>query len=307
QQHFSALLALSPVPSRNNSSASINLPPCHAPARRNPSPSRSSSTGSTPTLAKKLLRPFRLTRPSDPASAPAFSSTSTTSSSTSLWGSTSLTRVSSASSDRTARPTRLMLNGRTYGAAGKRRDRDLFASARDDEPAFVEWGQAGMGAVAQHSPWARIRQSGEDPLRGRVEDEDKDDGSGMAWVRRRRAEKEREKAREKAEREGEVSASSASSTTGSEGVESDGTEATAPEEEEVDKAHEHDVTMVNVKMPEAEEQTSDDSDDEDEDDVRVFDPCVRSFVDGLVQDADADDVKLTTRGAGVEVVSRHHH
>ncbi|EMD34399.1 hypothetical protein CERSUDRAFT_86521 [Gelatoporia subvermispora B] len=130
------------------------------------------------------------------------------------------------------RPQQRMLNGRVYGA---RRNQDLFASARSDEPEFVEWGYGGMGSVkaataggGAHTVWARVQGSGvsvgaHDPgegwgARGRAATVDgtpasaqavarqravtdpEDDGGGMAWVKKRREQREREK-KEQAEKE----------------------------------------------------------------------------------------------------------
>ncbi len=98
-----------------------------------------------------------------------------------------------------------MLNGRVYGA---RRNPNLFASARDEEPEFVEWGYGGMGSVKGARSagvaganggvnWSRLH--GESDSRAAPAVVDDDDGSGMGWVKRRKEERER-KAREEKER-----------------------------------------------------------------------------------------------------------
>ncbi|OCH89076.1 hypothetical protein OBBRIDRAFT_836065 [Obba rivulosa] len=121
------------------------------------------------------------------------------------------------------RPQQRMLNGRVYGA---RRNQDLFASARSDEPEFVEWGYGGMGSVkaaASTTMWAKVQGSGVSvgahdsggegwgararaasaavdgaPAavaagRSHAATDPEDDGSGMAWLKRRREQREREK------------------------------------------------------------------------------------------------------------------
>jgi hypothetical protein len=100
-----------------------------------------------------------------------------------------------------------MLNGRVYGA--RRLHANPFASARDAEPEFVEWGYGGMGSVKNaagsgSAMWGRLQSQG-GVMVGSVEGapvvEDDDDGSGMAWVRKRREKRERERlAREEAEK-----------------------------------------------------------------------------------------------------------
>ncbi|KAJ7611604.1 hypothetical protein FB45DRAFT_1037256 [Roridomyces roridus] len=113
-----------------------------------------------------------------------------------------------------------MLNGRVYGS----KQANPFASARDEEPAFVEWGYGGMGSVKnqEHAAWGRVTgsasastsaasstitvssaNSGPDvKAKGHVHGmgvvhtgggEEDDDGSGMGWVKRRREAREREK------------------------------------------------------------------------------------------------------------------
>ncbi|KII89288.1 hypothetical protein PLICRDRAFT_603031 [Plicaturopsis crispa FD-325 SS-3] len=100
----------------------------------------------------------------------------------------------------TVRTGTRMLNGRVYGGGrNDLRNKNLFASARDEEPAFVEWGYGGMGSVhAQHSVWGKLQSTGsavggDAPGRTSSADDD-DDGSGIGWVKRRREQREREKA-----------------------------------------------------------------------------------------------------------------
>ncbi|KAI5119578.1 hypothetical protein M0805_006463 [Coniferiporia weirii] len=105
------------------------------------------------------------------------------------------------------RGTRL-LNGRVYGARGALAA-NPFATARDTEPEFVEWGHGGMGSVrgaraaGSEGAWTAL-QSSRTLSVGHVADGDRhgddDDGSGMGWVRRRREQREREK-KESDERE----------------------------------------------------------------------------------------------------------
>ncbi|PPR00054.1 hypothetical protein CVT24_009010 [Panaeolus cyanescens] len=107
-----------------------------------------------------------------------------------------------------------MLNGRVYGAPKNHQLKaNPFATARDNEPEFVEWGYGGMGSVkgaksagvvaANGVNWARLsggsvlKDSNSDdsrPSSGAADrDDDDEDGSGMGWVRRRREERERKK------------------------------------------------------------------------------------------------------------------
>ena len=96
-----------------------------------------------------------------------------------------------------------MLNGRVYG--GRRIDgqnTNLFVTAKDEEPEFVEWGYGGMGSVKagkQHggTQWSRL-QSDSGVGGGGVDDDD--DGGGMGWVRKRKEARERER-REREEKE----------------------------------------------------------------------------------------------------------
>ncbi|EPS93075.1 hypothetical protein FOMPIDRAFT_1056322 [Fomitopsis schrenkii] len=100
-------------------------------------------------------------------------------------------RSSTRTRSRSANGTRL-LNRRVYGA---RRNENPFATARSEEPEFVEWGYGGMGSVQSSGlgdkKWARALSGGvsigahEQPSgssRPRSPDDDDDDGSGMAWV-----------------------------------------------------------------------------------------------------------------------------
>ncbi|EPS98576.1 hypothetical protein FOMPIDRAFT_1017642 [Fomitopsis schrenkii] len=110
-------------------------------------------------------------------------------------------RNSTRPRSRSANGTRL-LNGRVYGA---RRNENPFATARSEEPEFVEWGYGGMGSVQSSGvgdkKWARVQSGGvsigahEQPSgssRPRSADDDDDDGSGMAWVKKRRQRKEQQ-------------------------------------------------------------------------------------------------------------------
>ncbi|THG99601.1 hypothetical protein EW026_g2771 [Hermanssonia centrifuga] len=102
-----------------------------------------------------------------------------------------------------------MLNGRVYGAK-RAQNVNLFASARSDEPEFVEWGYGGMGSVKSaasvgaDSKYSRLQGSSAlgvasgERSRGRAGADEEDDGSGMAWLKKRKEQREREK-REKEE------------------------------------------------------------------------------------------------------------
>ncbi|KAF7978716.1 hypothetical protein HWV62_44999 [Athelia sp. TMB] len=103
---------------------------------------------------------------------------------------------SSPSASKRAKGTR-MLNGRVYGGRRALQHSNLFATAKDEEPSFVEWGYGGMGAVrsnsgvgAHGSKWARVQGGG--ALGGGARDEDDDDGGGMAWARKRKEAREAE-------------------------------------------------------------------------------------------------------------------
>jgi hypothetical protein len=103
-----------------------------------------------------------------------------------------------------------MLNGRVYG--GHRIDAqntNLFVTAKDEEPEFVEWGYGGMGSVKagkQHggTQWSRLQSNSAGVGGGGVDDDD--DGGGMTWVRKRREQRERERKEkeEKAKAEAEA-------------------------------------------------------------------------------------------------------
>ncbi|CCM05795.1 uncharacterized protein FIBRA_08028 [Fibroporia radiculosa] len=98
-----------------------------------------------------------------------------------------------------------LLNGRVYGAK-RAAAANLFASARSEEPQFVEWGYGGMGSVQAANVgsgiWSKL-QAGQGVSIGAHDAEssfgrrsvapsrDDDDGSGMAWVKRRREQRER--------------------------------------------------------------------------------------------------------------------
>lgn len=102
-----------------------------------------------------------------------------------------------------------MLNGRVYG--GHRIDAqntNLFVTAKDEEPEFVEWGYGGMGSVKagkQHgsTQWSRLQsdRAGVGAVGGGAQDDDDDDGGGMSWVKKRKEQRERER-KEREEKEG---------------------------------------------------------------------------------------------------------
>lgn len=123
-----------------------------------------------------------------------------------------------------------LLNGRVYGAksgsasgrlGGLDKNSNLFKTARDEEPEFVEWGYGGMGskiggAASTDSRGKRAKElqtgrasaggsgvqahSSSKAHVGTSGADDDFDGSGLAWVRRRKEQREREK-REKEEKE----------------------------------------------------------------------------------------------------------
>ncbi|KAF7970668.1 hypothetical protein HWV62_23320 [Athelia sp. TMB] len=110
-------------------------------------------------------------------------------------------RTPTSPAGKRAKGTR-MLNGRVYGGRRALQNSNLFATAKDEEPSFVEWGYGGMGAVrsnsgvgAHGSKWARVQGGG--ALGGARGEDDDDDGGGMAWARKRK------EARERAAREAE--------------------------------------------------------------------------------------------------------
>jgi len=102
-----------------------------------------------------------------------------------------------------------MLNGRVYGSQrAAALAANPFATARDEEPAFVEWGYGGMGSVKGAKSagvasggvnWERL-QGGPAVKEavgvgatssGGTGDDENDDGSGMGWVKKRKEERER--------------------------------------------------------------------------------------------------------------------
>lgn len=101
-----------------------------------------------------------------------------------------------------------MLNGRVYGSKRlNAQNTNLFASAKDEEPEFVEWGYGGMGSVktAGHGDkqWSKLQSGG--TLAGTGGDDD-DDGGGLSWARKRKEarEKAKKEAEEKAKAEAEA-------------------------------------------------------------------------------------------------------
>lgn len=103
-----------------------------------------------------------------------------------------------------------MLNGRVYGAKRSNLGKtNLFASARSEEPEFVEWGYGGMGSVktaasvGADNKWSRVTGSSaigsgtgdswQKDSRSRAVADPEDDGGGMAWLKKRREQREREK------------------------------------------------------------------------------------------------------------------
>ena len=98
-----------------------------------------------------------------------------------------------------------MLNGRVYGSKHTAAlAANPFATARDEEPQFVEWGYGGMGSVKGATSagvasggvnWERLH-GGPAVKEATGAAEEEDDGSGMGWVKKRKEERER-KEREK--------------------------------------------------------------------------------------------------------------
>jgi len=98
-----------------------------------------------------------------------------------------------------------MLNGRVYGSKHTAAlAANPFATARDEEPQFVEWGYGGMGSVKGARSagvasggvnWERlhggsaVKEGVGVATTGAAEEED--DGSGMGWVKKRKEERER--------------------------------------------------------------------------------------------------------------------
>ncbi|KAF9050778.1 hypothetical protein BDZ89DRAFT_1154248 [Hymenopellis radicata] len=168
------------------------------------------------------------------------------------------------------RPAQRMLNGRVYGGG-----KNLFASAPDKEPEFVEWGYGGMGSVKSQREvggrmWNKVQSES-----GMMGDGDEDDGGGMTWVKRRREERER-KAREEADHKSK--------------------EAVAKEEAQ----KEHDLRAVNVPMHEDQDENDEDDDDSPTEDDKEYS---LDEDDDILSDGEA---RKTSLGAGVEKVSRHH-
>ncbi|KAK8865677.1 hypothetical protein IAR55_000822 [Kwoniella newhampshirensis] len=88
-----------------------------------------------------------------------------------------------------------MLNGRVYGSrrASEAAEREKVRRERM-EPAFVEWGSAGVGATLESS--ASGSASGTTGRRSGFLGDD-DDGGGMAWVKKRREERQRREEEER--------------------------------------------------------------------------------------------------------------
>ncbi|TYJ52877.1 hypothetical protein B9479_006512 [Cryptococcus floricola] len=83
-----------------------------------------------------------------------------------------------------------MLNGRVYGSRRASEAAEREKEYRQKlEPAFVEWGSAGVGAGAP----VVAKTSGRGAFLG-----DEDDGGGMAWVKKRREEREKRRSVENA-------------------------------------------------------------------------------------------------------------
>lgn len=102
-----------------------------------------------------------------------------------------------------------MLNGRVYGGRGLNAQQNLFQTAKDTEPEFVEWGYGGMGSVKAgqngDKQWSKLQSTGTS-VGGGGGDDDDDDGGGMAWARKRKEARERAKqeAEERAKAEAEA-------------------------------------------------------------------------------------------------------
>ncbi|KIM49531.1 hypothetical protein M413DRAFT_110386 [Hebeloma cylindrosporum] len=99
-----------------------------------------------------------------------------------------------------------MLNGRVYGSKHTATlAANPFATARDEEPEFVEWGYGGMGSVKGAKSagvasggvnWERLHggstvREGVGVGDGDGDGEEEDDGSGIGWVKKRKEERER--------------------------------------------------------------------------------------------------------------------
>ena len=105
---------------------------------------------------------------------------------------------------KSARGTRL-LNGRVYGQKrNQNQNANPFASARDDEPEFVEWGYGGMGSVKNvkssgaQSEYAKLASGNRVSIGHATHsvDDDEDDGSGLVWLKKRKEERARRAAAE---------------------------------------------------------------------------------------------------------------
>ncbi|KAF8917021.1 hypothetical protein CPB85DRAFT_1481891 [Mucidula mucida] len=245
-------------------------------------PTQSIDSTTPPTRKSRFLRMFRSkekdTSLSRFSSLNSFGSTATndslfrTQSTTSNRGSVRSTKTSNprrpTTSDGLLAPLhtqrkqpQLMLNGRVYGER-----KNLFASAPDTEPEFVEWGYGGMGSVKNQREvggrmWGKVQGN-----TGMTGADDEDDGGGMGWVKRRKEERER-KAKEEAEKK-------------------------AQEAAELEAQEEHDTRAITVPL-------HDDENDEEDDDSPVEDSPDDEDVSPTVEP------RKTSLGAGVEKVSRH--
>lgn len=173
-----------------------------------------------------------------------------------------------ANGKRRLRGTR-MLNGRVYGGRGLNAQGNLFETAKDTEPEFVEWGYGGMGSVkaGQHGDkqWSKLQSTGTSVGGGGGDDDD--DGGGMAWARRRREAMERAKkeAEEKAKAEAEAEAKETEKSEGTEGAEpSVVQEEPAPEEESPSPATELLSSPIAESTPVQPEETSNQKEKEEE-------------------------------------------
>ncbi|KAI0345082.1 hypothetical protein BDW22DRAFT_1426782 [Trametopsis cervina] len=86
-----------------------------------------------------------------------------------------------------------MLNGRVYGAKRNMNGVNLFASARSEDPQFVEWGYGGMGSVKSAASVGNNKYSRVQGSAALGSSNDDDDGGGMSWVKKRKEERERAK------------------------------------------------------------------------------------------------------------------
>ncbi|KAG7452987.1 uncharacterized protein BT62DRAFT_1070684 [Guyanagaster necrorhizus] len=198
-----------------------------------------------------------------------------------------------------------MLNGRVYGQKKAQRERNLFATAPDAEPEFVEWGYGGMGSVkssreAGGKMWGKLQSEARD---------DDDDGGGMAWVKKRREERERKareerEAKEKEEREARekekerealslpsppTSPSSSLTPTGHPTC-----SAISPDDSEHNLRA---VTLPAAFVMRQEQSTDADGEDDDSDN--------EEYSEGEEESEDDEAARKTVLGAGVEKISRH--